>query len=58
MVVSDTLSYADLYAVLEGATNQRGRTANPILYKPQGLENVLTGVTPSSSESWHNRNYG
>ena len=38
MVLSHTLSYADLYAVLEGATNQLGRTANPTLYKPQELE--------------------
>lgn len=38
MVLSNTLSYADLYAVLEGATNQLGRTANPTLYKPQELE--------------------
>ncbi|MHB8405653.1 MAG: nucleotidyltransferase domain-containing protein [Gammaproteobacteria bacterium] len=38
MVISDTLSYPDLYASLEGATHQLGRTANPTLYKARELE--------------------
>lgn len=32
MVVSDSLSYADLFAVLEDATNRLGRTVNPTVY--------------------------
>ena len=44
MVVSDTLSYPDLYAALERATRQLGRTVNPTLYKPQELrERVKAG---------------
>jgi predicted nucleotidyltransferase len=37
MVVSDTLSYADLYGALETASNQLGRTVNPTLYSRQEL---------------------
>jgi predicted nucleotidyltransferase len=32
MVISDTLAYADLFAVLEGAAKRLGRTVNPTLY--------------------------
>lgn len=35
MVISDSLSYPDLYAALEEATTRIGRTVNPSLYKPQ-----------------------
>lgn len=38
IVISDTLSYADLYAALENATRRLGRTVNPTLYKPQDLD--------------------
>jgi predicted nucleotidyltransferase len=38
MVVSDSLSYADLFAVLEEATRQLGRTVNPTVYSRQALE--------------------
>lgn len=38
MVISDTLSYPDLYAALEEATKRLGRTVNPTLYKPQDLD--------------------
>lgn len=37
MVVSDTLSYADLFTVLEEATNRLGRTVNPTVYSSQEL---------------------
>lgn len=37
MVVSDTLSYPDLYAALEEATQRLGRTVNPTVYKSQEL---------------------
>ncbi len=38
MVVSDSLSYADLFAVLEEATSRLGRTVNPTVYSRQELE--------------------
>lgn len=38
MVVSDSLSYADLFAALEEATNQLGRTVNPTVYSQQELD--------------------
>lgn len=37
MLVSDSLSYADLFAVLEEATNRLGRTVNPTVYSRQEL---------------------
>lgn len=37
MVISDTLEYADLYAVLEQAATALGRTINPTIYTPQEL---------------------
>lgn len=37
MVVSDSLTYADLFAVLEAATNRLGRTVNPTVYSRQEL---------------------
>lgn len=37
MVVSDSLSYADLFAVLEKATERLGRTVNPTVYSRQEL---------------------
>ena len=38
MVVSDNLSYPDIFAVLEEATKQLGRTVNPTVYSRQGLD--------------------
>lgn len=38
MVVSDSLSYADLFTVLEKATNQLGRTVNPTVYSRKELD--------------------
>lgn len=38
MVVSDSLSYADMFAVLEEATKQLGRTVNPTVYSRQELD--------------------
>lgn len=38
MVVSDTLSYADLFAALEGATAKLGRTVNPTAYSRKELD--------------------
>ena len=38
MVVSDSLSYADLFTVLEEATNRLGRTVNPTVYSQQELD--------------------
>ena len=37
MVVSDSLTYADLFAALEGASNRLGRKVNPTVYSPQEL---------------------
>lgn len=37
MVLSDSLSYADLFAALEGATQRLGRTVNPTVYSRQEL---------------------
>jgi predicted nucleotidyltransferase len=41
MVVSDSLTYADLYAALENATNTLGRAVNPTVYTPQELKKRL-----------------
>ena len=38
MVVSDSLTYADLFAVLEEATNRLGRPVNPTVYSRQELD--------------------
>lgn len=38
MVVSDSLSYADLFAALEEATNRLGRSVNPTVYSRQELD--------------------
>lgn len=38
MVLSDSLSYADLFAALEEATNRLGRTVNPTVYSRKDLE--------------------
>lgn len=44
MVVSDTLSYADLFAALEQATGRLGRTVNPTVYSREELnKRVRTG---------------
>jgi predicted nucleotidyltransferase len=37
MLVSDDLSYADLYARLEEASQRLGRTVNPTIYAPKEL---------------------
>jgi predicted nucleotidyltransferase len=41
MVVSDSLSYADLFTVLEGATQRLGRTVNPTVYSRKELDKRL-----------------
>ena len=38
MVLSDSLSYADLFATLEEATNRLGRTVNPTVYSRKDLD--------------------
>lgn len=38
MVVSESLTYADLFAVLEEATNRLGRPVNPTVYSRQELD--------------------
>lgn len=38
MVVSDSLSYADLFAALEEATSRLGRPVNPTVYSRQELD--------------------
>jgi predicted nucleotidyltransferase len=38
MVVSDTLSYADLFAALEGAAAKLARTVNPTVYSRKELD--------------------
>ncbi len=37
MVVSDSLTYADIFAALEAASNRLGRKVNPTVYSPQEL---------------------
>jgi len=37
MVISDSLTYADLYSELEAATNRLGRTVNPTVYTREEL---------------------
>lgn len=37
MVVSDSLSYADLFSALEEATNRLGRPVKPTVYSRQQL---------------------
>ena len=37
MVVSDSLTYADLFATLEDSTSRLGRKVNPTVYSPQEL---------------------
>ena len=37
MVVSDSLTYADIFAALEDSTNRLGRKVNPTVYPPQEL---------------------
>lgn len=37
MVISDRLTYADLFAVLEEATGRLGRKVNPTVYAPAEL---------------------
>jgi hypothetical protein len=37
MIVSDSLSYADLYAALESAAQRLGRTVNPTIYTHKEL---------------------
>ena len=37
MVVSDSLTYADIFATLEDSTNRLGRKVNPTVYSPQEL---------------------
>ena len=41
LVVSDSLSYADLYPLLEGASRQLGRTINPSIYTASDLAKGL-----------------
>ena len=41
MVISDSLTYADIFAVLEGATSGLGRSVNPTVYsKPEFLKHI------------------
>lgn len=42
MVVSETLAYPELYAVLAEVEPRLGRTVNPALYKPDELTRKLT----------------
>jgi predicted nucleotidyltransferase len=37
MVISESLAYADLFALLEEASTQLGRTVNPTVYAPEEL---------------------
>lgn len=58
MVVSDSLTYADLYAALENATKTLGRTVNPTVYTPQELkkrlrsDNAFVKRVMSQSKLW------
>jgi predicted nucleotidyltransferase len=42
MVVSDSLGYSELFAALEGATAQLGRTVNPTVYSRKELAKRLS----------------
>ena len=46
MVISDSLTYADLFALLEGATRQLGRDVNPTVYS---LAELTTRVREKKS---------
>ena len=58
MVVSDSLTYADLYAALENATKTLGRAVNPTVYTPQELkkrlrsDNAFVKRVMSQSKLW------
>jgi predicted nucleotidyltransferase len=41
MVVSESLEYADLFALLEDASRQLGRAVNPTVYSPAELTNRI-----------------
>jgi ParB/RepB/Spo0J family partition protein len=43
MLISDDLAYSDLYATLEAASQQLGRTVNPTIYTPQELAKRVKG---------------
>jgi hypothetical protein len=46
MVISDSLTYADLFALLEGATRQLGRDVNPTVHS---LAELTTRVREKKS---------
>ena len=43
MIVSDDLSYADLFTLLEGVSKQLGRTVNPTIYSRSELAKRVRG---------------
>jgi predicted nucleotidyltransferase len=58
MVLSESLSYADLFATLESATQQLGRTVNPVVYsrkefdKRMRLDNAYLKRVISQPKIW------
>jgi len=43
MIISDDLSYADLFTLMEGASKQLGRTVNPTIYSGPELTKRIRG---------------
>lgn len=52
MVVSDTLSYAEVFSALEAATATLGRTVNPTLYSRKELDNRMRSDNAFIKRVW------
>jgi len=52
MVISETLTYADLFAVLETATNQLGRKVNPTVYSRKEFDKRMRADNAFIKRVW------
>jgi hypothetical protein len=52
MVVSNDLSYADLFAALEGAAMKLGRTVNPTVYSRKELDKRMRSDNAFVKRVW------
>jgi predicted nucleotidyltransferase len=52
MVISDTLTYADLFSALEAASGQLGRSVNPTVYSTQELTKRRQGDNAFIQRVW------
>ena len=52
MVISKKLTYADLFAALEAATHQLGRTVNPTAYSQHELDKRIRGDSAFVNQVW------